>query len=546
MIDIEKLYLEGIKSDFIAVDTETTGLNWQIAELVGVGIGNLEWCYWVPGDMFKEYHYVFEDLFEKVPVVMHNAKYDLHILDKYMDNKVLENMTLHDTMIMSALLDENTSHTLQGLIQQRFGLFRDEKNVGKMNESELAEHCLKDVFDTAVLFKEFTPEITQNDLENAYLVERQMVKVLWQMEKKGVLIDVKYLEEFREKLIKEIEELKRTFPPDLNLISPKQVGKYLFETLKLTPKGYTKKGTPSTDEKFLSLMPDEEAKRIVHFRELSHTLSTFVDAYLSQIDKSNRLHCEFKQLGARTGRMSCKKPNLQQVAKEEAVRRIFIGEENILAADYHQMEAVLYAHFSGDEKFIQMFYDNPDVYSVFASQIFHVPIDKVREPCVIIQDKTYRDVAKGIVLGMMYGMGEKKFKEITGEALFPELLEKFPVLYNYGRQVSVFTMENGYVRTLLGRYRHLPPHAAYKGVNAKVQGSASDVVKLVMISLPKSIQERMLIQVHDELLFENITSDEANIIRECMTDFNLKVPLKVNIGIGPNWWEASENATLFA
>lgn len=413
-----------------------------------------------------------------------------------------------------------------------------------MTPEELEKHCLLDVIDTMSLYRDFEKEISEMDLEEALNVENETVKVLWGMEERGVLIDREYLLTFREQLLEEMSQIQAHFPEGVNLVSPTQCGKYLFETLGLKAKGFTASGKPSTDEKYLSLMTEPAAKDIIRFREASHTLSTFVDAYLAQADSSDRLHCEFKQLGARTGRMSCKKPNLQQVLKEENVRRIFIGRKNLLAADYSQMEAVLYAHVSNDATFAKLFEDHPDVYAVFASEIFNLPIEKVFEPCVITPDKTYRSFAKGIVLGMMYGMGEKKFRALTGEELFPELIKRFPVLYNYGRAVSRSVEETGYVKTLLGRYRHLFPSDSYKGVNAKIQGSASDIVKVVMISLPKDIQRRLLLQVHDELLFEDIEPDEVKIIRECMTDFNFKVRLKATIGVGKNWWEASQNAVL--
>ena len=262
------------------------------------------------------------------------------------------------------------------------------------------------------------------------------------------------------------------------------------------------------------------------------------------MDKNFRLHCEYRQLGARTGRLSCVDPDLQAVLKDEKVRKIFVGLKNFLCADYSQMEAVLYANRTNDDRLCTAFGAGEDVYANFAATIFKLTPEQVKADCPFQPGTSYRDFCKGIFLGMMYGMGEAKFKRMTGEDVYQTLVDAFPILSTYQKHYIKIIQQQGAARTHLGRYRRLLPHDAYKGVNADIQGSARDVLATVMINLPKSIQERLVISVHDELDFEDIEEPEVKTIVECMKDFEFKVPLRVKIGVGANWWEASKGGVI--
>ena len=545
-INLAEIYEKALASDFIVIDCETSGLDWLHDDLWLVGIGSIGWNYVI--DEFPPIFWeMLTDLFKTKKIVGHNLKFDLHVLRKAgLSTEVIEASNSEDTMIQSELLDENGKHDLQSLVMQYYKRQREEKPIKKMDREELMLHCLEDIGDTAILYNDLSKEIEELGLHDAYYVEKKLLLLLYDIEERGVLLDYKYLEEYNLLLAKDLVEIQAQFPEGMNLISPKQAGEYLYDSLGLTPLVLTKKGGRSTSKEAFKALGSEKADLIELYRTLAHTKSTFVEPYLEKMDNNFRLHCSYRQLGARTGRLSCADPNLQQVLKDEKVRKIFIGLKNFVCCDYSQMEAIYYGHVTGDPELARIFSHGDDVYSSAASIIFSIPIERVKDPCPLADNgQSYRDFAKGIFLGLMYGMGEKTFKEMTGEEMYSLITSKFPILRRFQADTIKEVQLTGYIRTKLDRFRRLMHHDAYKAVNAQVQGSCRDILVLSMITLPRNIQKRLVLNVHDELDFEDLEDNEIGIVAECMKDFGLRVPLRVKIGMGHDWWEASKNAKIY-
>ena len=395
------------------------------------------------------------------------------------------------------------------------------------------------------------------------------MKILAKMELAGISLDTDWLSRESVDLENDLRELEQKIfelsGEEFNMNSPKQLGEILFEKLKLDPKAKkTKTGQYSTSEEVLQKLAykHEIIQHILKYRTYQKLKSTYVDALPSEIEpKDNRVHTTFSQTTAATGRLSSLNPNLQNIpirtARGQQIRGAFVAEEGkkIISADYSQIELRLIAELSGEDNMIKAFQNGEDIHASTASKLFKIPLDQV--------DKTQRSQAKTVNFGIIYGQGAFALAEQTGlsrteaKQMIDSYYENYPKLKIFMTEQVEKARKNGFVETILGRKRHLKDinsnnfvvrgHAERNAVNAPIQGSAADIIKVAMIDIDKALSEggfktKMLLQVHDELLFEvpeeEIETIKALIKEKMESAVKTKVPLIVEVGVGNNWLEA--------
>jgi len=400
-----------------------------------------------------------------------------------------------------------------------------------------------------------------------FKVEIPLSKVLAAMEIEGFAIDVDFLnvlsEEFKIKLEKMTKEIFSLSGTEFNINSPKQLGVILFERLKLPVVKKTKTG-PSTDEGVLRFLAGQHKlpELLLEYRQIAKLKSTYVDALPDLVDKKDsKVHCNLKQCGTETGRLSCENPNLQNIPIKtemgKLIRKAFVSSKKdsiLIASDYSQIELRILAHLSGDDNLINAFQENQDIHKFTAALVFGVSENDV--------DERMRDTAKRVNFGIVYGIsafGLAKDLSIAipeAQNLIDTYFLRYPKVKDYIDSQIQFARDNGYVSTILHRRRYLPAindtnvgqrqFAERQAMNTPVQGSAADLIKLAMINIFNEIKVKkfplsMILQVHDELIFEvslKLRDESVELIKRCMENvFTLKVPVKVDIKQGKNWLE---------
>ena len=525
-------------------------------------------------DIFKPF---FES--EEILKIAHNFKFDYKILAQY---GVEIRGALFDTMIAHYLLNPDGRHGMDYLseIYLKYQPISIESLIGKKgkNQKTLREVSLETQTDYAAedadvtfqLYEVFSPQLKKENLEELFhKVEMPLMKILAKMELAGISLDTDWLSRESVDLENDLRELEQKIfelsGEEFNMNSPKQLGEILFEKLKLDPKAKkTKTGQYSTSEEVLQKLAykHEIIQHILKYRAYQKLKSTYVDALPSEIEpKDNRVHTTFSQTTAATGRLSSLNPNLQNIpirtARGQQIRGAFVAEEGkkIISADYSQIELRLIAELSGEDNMIKAFQNGEDIHASTASKLFKIPLDQV--------DKTQRSQAKTVNFGIIYGQGAFALAEQTGlsrteaKQMIDSYYENYPKLKIFMTEQVEKARKNGFVETILGRKRHLKDinsnnfvvrgHAERNAVNAPIQGSAADVIKIAMIDIDKALSEggfktKMLLQVHDELLFEvpeeEIEPIKALIKEKMESAVKTKVPLIVEVGVGNNWLEA--------
>jgi DNA polymerase-1 len=420
------------------------------------------------------------------------------------------------------------------------------------------------------LYELFAPQLKKENLEELFFnIEMPLMEVLAKMELAGISLDEKWLAQESIDLENDLKQLETKIfelsEEEFNMNSPKQLGEILFEKMQLDPKAKkTKTGQYATSEDVLQKLSSkhEIIKHILEYRTYQKLKSTYVDALPSQIEKKdNRVHTNFSQTTAATGRLASVNPNLQNIpirtVRGQQIRGAFVSGEGkkIISADYSQIELRLIAEISGEDNMIKAFQDGEDIHASTAAKLFKIPLDEV--------SKTQRSQAKTVNFGIIYGQGAFALAEQTGlsrtevKQMIEAYFETYPKLKEYMAEQVNKARQLGFVETILGRKRHLKDinsnnfvvrgHAERNAVNAPVQGSAADVVKLAMIKIDRELEEqqlktKMLLQVHDELIFESpvdeIETASKLIKTEMESALKTQVPLLVEIGVGDNWLEA--------
>jgi DNA polymerase-1 len=579
---LDKLLLQ--KS--VCFDTETTGLKALEVELIGIAFSwEIGKGYYVAfpedQDETKQILETFRPFFESEDIekIGHNIKYDIKVLSNY---KIPVKGKLFDTMIAHYLINPDMRHNMD-ILSETYLNYQPvpiTELIGKKGKNQLSmrtvdldkqtEYAVEDADVTLQLKYHFEKELASSNLTELFeKVETPLVSVLTAMEIEGINLNTAFLGKFSKELSSEITSLEQKIyeqaGEEFNIASPKQLGPILFEKLKLVDKPKkTKTGQYSTAEDVLSSLKEHQiVADILEYRQCKKLLSTYVDALPNELNpKTNRIHTVYAQAVAATGRLSSNNPNLQNIpirtTRGQEVRKAFIPrDENytLLAADYSQIELRIIAALSDEETMIKAFQDGEDIHASTAAKVFNVALDEVT--------REQRSNAKTVNFGIIYGVSafglsnQTNLNRSEAKELIDTYYKTYPKLKNFIAKQIDFARENGYVETILGRKRYLKDinsrNAIVRGaaernaVNAPIQGSAADVIKLAMINIYKRFEKeqfksKMLLQVHDELVFDAYKDELETIkpiIKEEMENaFKLSVPLDVEIGLGTNWLEA--------
>ncbi|MEN4759998.1 DNA polymerase I [Chryseobacterium sp. C39-AII1] len=570
----------------VCFDTETTSLNELEAELVGMSFSYKKGlAYYIPlsedqGEVLQTLE-IFRPFFEKEDLlkIAHNLKFDYKVLQKY---NITVKGAMFDTMIAHYLLNPDGRHGMDYLSEVYLNykpvsietiIGKKGKKQGNFRDADLrtqTDYAAEDADVTFQLYELFAPQLKKENLEELFFnIEMQLMEVLAKMELAGISLDEKWLAQESVDLENDLKQLESKIfelsGEEFNMNSPRQLGDILFDKMQLDPKAKkTKTGQYATSEDVLQKLASkhEIIQHILEYRTYQKLKSTYVDALPSQIEKTdNRVHTNFSQTTAATGRLASVNPNLQNIPirtlRGQQIRGAFVSGEGkkIISADYSQIELRLIAEISGEDNMIKAFQQGEDIHASTAAKLFKIPLEEV--------SKTQRSQAKTVNFGIIYGQGAFALAEQTGlsrteaKQMIEAYFETYPKLKEYMAEQVNKARQQGYVETLLGRKRHLKDinsnnfvvrgHAERNAVNAPVQGSAADVVKMAMIKIQKELekeklQTKMLLQVHDELIFE-APIDEVevakNIIKTEMENaVETQVPLLVEVGVGNNWLEA--------
>ena len=571
----------------VSLHTETVGLHALDAELIGI---SFSWetgkGYYLPLPQDKTEAIAilatFEFFFENTDIekVGHNLKFDIKVLSTY-NIKVKGN--LFDTMIAHYLINPDMRHTLEILSETYLNYQRTTLTelIGKKGKNQLelraielskqAAYAVEDADIIMQLKKHFTSELENGNLTKLFKdIETPLVGVLTAMEIEGINLNTEILRELSAALASDIHRLEKSVfeqaGESFNLASPKQLGIVLFEKMQLVDKPKkTKTGQYATSEDILNNLAKEHqiGKDILEFRQYKKLQSTYVDALPNEINaQTKRVHTVYAQAVAATGRLSSNSPNLQNIPirteRGKQVRKAFVPRDKnhvLLAADYSQIELRIIAALSKEETMIEAFKNGEDIHASTAAKVFNVPLSEVT--------REQRSNAKTVNFGIVYGVSAFGLSNQTdlsrkeAKVLIDTYYETYPKLKKYMADQVAFAREHGYVETVLNRRRYLKDinsqnaivrsAAERNAVNAPIQGSAADIIKLAMIDIHKRFNEekfssKMLLQVHDELVFD-VHKDELDtlkpIIKEAMENaYKLSVPLDVEVGIGENWLEA--------
>ena len=580
------------KKKFFSFDLETSSLDYMEAKIVGISIAlSDKKSYYIPighssNIKYKQLSkkYVLDNLkpilqSEKFKKIGHNLKYDRNVLVNYNINLIgIE----HDSMLLSYVYDSTAiRHGLDNAAEKYLShkTIHYEDVAGKgakqipfadVDIEIAAEYACEDAVVSLELYNFLWSKVSKDkNIVKVYSdIEIPLVPILSKIETNGVLIDSKALQKLSKDLNKELNEIEskcfKITNKEFNLNSPKQLQEILYDELKIPVSKKTPTGKPSTDEDTLQFLAqtNELPKLILEYRSLNKLKTGYTDKLPLQISKtSGRVHTSYQQAITSTGRLSSTDPNLQNIpiktSKGKKIRKTFIaqGEKRIFAADYSQIELRIMAHLSEDKNLLKAFKNKIDIHSFTASEIFAIDIENV--------SSDDRRAAKAINFGLIYGMSSFGLSKQLGIPISAAkdymgvYFERYPRIKSYMNQIKDFAKNNGYVETIYGRKLYLPEissknvqrrkYAERTAINAPVQGSAADIIKIAMIQIDQWLSNnksdvKMIMQVHDELVFEipekNATADVENIIKIMKNCVSLNLPLEVNYGIDKNWGDA--------
>ena len=580
----------------IAIDTETTSLDPIEAELLGVSISfDKNKSFYIPishkGEKLVDKKIVLKNLksvFENKNIIKvgQNLKYDLSILKKY-------NITLNsyeDTMLISYVLDAGLNrHNLDTLSEihldhktitykELTGSGKNKKKFEELDLRKVTEYAGEDADVTKRLFDMFNSRLTDKKLKLIYeKFEKPMINVLSKIEKNGIKVDRDYLKKlskkFNERLIKIENEIFKIAKKKFNIASPKQLGEIIYNDLKIAKLKKTKKGSMATSAlvlEDLAIAGHEFPKLVLNWRQLTKLKNTYTDSLQEHISlKTNKVHTSFLLAATNTARLASSDPNLQNIPiKTEdgrEIRKSFIAQNGnvLVSSDYNQIEMRILADIANVQELKKAFKNKQDIHTLTASEVFNLPKSKINEDL--------RRKAKAINFGIIYGITQyglaKQLSVSNSEALIyiDSYFKKFPEIKDYMSQTVKFCRKNGFVENVFGRRIHLrninDKNFAVRSFqeraasNAPIQSTAADIIRLSMIEIDKLIENKkiidtkMLLQIHDELIFECSVEEKRNSeikISETMESIinnkyhNFSVPLKVSVNSGYNWGEANK------
>ena len=597
--ELKKILDQISKEGLCAIDTETDSLNIEQAKLVGISICyNEHSSYYIPinhknvtNNKISNGQIAEKDVLDIIKTICsdssilkigQNIKYDIRILSKY----GIKFESIEDTMLMSYALDNGlTRHSMDDLaffhlnhstikFKELVGSGKKQITFDYVNIKEATSYAAEDALITLRLYSFFQKRINKERMSSVYeKIDKPLIDVLSLMETEGIKVDSKYLKKLSAEFKSESEIIEKKIfkitKEEFNLGSPKQLGEILFLKMQMPGGKKTKTGTYSTDSGTLEDLSNngyEIARLVLEWRELTKLRSTYTETLIDQIEqKTNRVHTSYASATTLTGRLSSNDPNLQNIpirtAKGKKIRNAFIAENKnkLVSFDYSQIELRLAAEISKDKNFIQAFFDGKDIHTSTAREIFNLKKDDI--------SSDHRRKAKAINFGIIYGIspyGLAKQLSITNSEAknyIEKYFTRYPKIKEYMDYQINFAKKNLYVETLFGRKSNIrginDKNFAVRGfaerqsINAPIQGTAADIIKIAMIEIHKNIlakklNAKMLLQVHDELIFEINEKDikeSSIIIKEIMENSHLQykdftVPLTVDYGIGNTWGES--------
>lgn len=583
-----KLFFQNLmKQKSVCFDTETTSLNPLEAELVGIAFS------WEKGKGFyipfpetrEETQQILEGLRpffedESIEKIGQNLKYDIKVLAKY---DIAVKGKLFDTMLAHYLINPDMRHNMDVLSETYLNytpvsitalIGKKGKNQRSMRDVDIVqqtEYAVEDADITLQLKEHFEKELGEANTQQLFdEIEVPLLRVLAAMELEGINLDKDFLNSLSEALDSDILQLEKNIYEEagetFNIASPKQLGEILFGKMKLIDKPKkTKTGQYSTSEDVLSYLAKDHKiiRDVLEYRGLAKLKSTYVDALPAQIEPTTgRVHTDYMQTVAATGRLSSNNPNLQNIPirteRGRQVRKAFVPKNKdyvLMAADYSQIELRVIAALSEEDNMIDAFKNGEDIHASTAAKVFNVPLEEVT--------REQRSNAKTVNFGIIYGVSafglsnQTDLSRTEAKELIDTYYKTYPKLRNYISSQIDFAREHGYVQTVLGRRRYLKDingsnqvvrgAAERNAVNAPIQGSAADIIKLAMINIYNKLEEenyesKMLLQVHDELVFDvykpELEKLKAMVKHEMENAYKLTVPLDVDLGVGENWLEA--------
>lgn len=571
----------------VCFDTETTDINALHADLVGMSFSFKEreaYYVAVPKDRTEAQAIVdeFKPFFESTTIekIAHNMKYDIQVLHRY---GVQFAGPLFDTMIAHYLIQPESKQGMDFLAEYYLNYTpisietligkkgKGQGNMGDLPPEAICDYACEDADITFQLKQLFSPQIEKEHLKKLfYEMEMPLVSVLAEMEEEGVAIDIPHLEAYSKQLAEETSALeiriKELAGMDFNVDSPKQLGDVLFEHMKISSKAKkTKTGQYATSEDILQQHKNDHEiiPCILDYRQMKKLKSTYVDPLPTMKDPvDGRVHTSYMQTVTATGRLSSNNPNLQNIPirseRGKEIRRAFIARSadfQLMSADYSQIELRIIAALANDPNMIQSFKDQVDIHRATAAKVFHVDLEEVT--------KDQRSAAKAVNFGIIYGQSAFGLSQNLGisrteaKQIIDAYFAQYSTIKTYMDKAVKDARENGYVETIMQRRRYLPDinsaNAVVRGfaernaVNAPIQGSAADIVKLAMVAVSKAmkkaaVQSKMILQVHDELVFD-VHKDEQEImkalVKEAMENaVQLVVPMEVEMELADNWLDA--------
>lgn len=578
--EIENLIKLLEKSDVYAFDTETTGLDIYKSEIVGMSFAvKAHEAYYVPckDSTLSRFQNVFSN--PEKTVVGHNLKFDLSMLRRYGID--LKN-TMFDTMIAHYLIEPEQRHNMDYLadvylnyqtipIEDLIGKGRLQLKMSQVPLDKITEYAAEDADITFQFYEKFKPILIENQLDKLFNeIEMPLVPVLATMEANGVKIDSNNLKQISEQEALEMREIEKQIYEsagmEFNIASPRQLGEVLFDKLKIkAPSKKTKSGQYPTGEDVLQKIINAHpvVSQILDYRKLAKLKSTYVDGIPALINPNDGLvHTSYNQAVTATGRLSSANPNLQNIPvkseRGKEIRKAFVPRDKnhiLLAADYSQIELRIITHLSGDPAMSEAFREGLDIHAATASRVYKVPLDQVA--------KDMRRNAKAVNFGIIYGMSAFGLGERLGisrfdaAAIIESYFKEYIGIQEYIQKNIEFARKHGYVETMLGRRRYLRDinasnsvvrnFAERNAVNAPIQGSSADMIKIAMSNIHKAmidndLKSKMILQVHDELVFDTCL-DELEILKEIVNDkmtnaLPLNIPVVVELNTGENWLEA--------
>lgn len=571
----------------VCFDTETTDINALHAELVGMSFSfEARQAYYVAVPQDKVVAQAIVDEFKpffgnaQIEKIAHNMKYDMQVLTRY---GVRLEGPLFDTMIAHYLIQPEAKQGMDFLAQYYLNYQpisietligkkgKNQGNMGDLPPEAISDYACEDADITFQLKQLFAPQIEKDHLKELFWnMEMPLVRVLAEMEMEGVAIDVPHLKAYSVQLENETKGLEASIKElagmDFNVDSPKQLGDVLFEHLKISSKAKkTKTGQYATSEDILHQHKNDHPiiEQILDYRQMKKLKSTYVDPLPTMLDPvDGRVHTSFMQTVTATGRLSSNNPNLQNIPirseRGKEIRKAFISRDKdhqLMAADYSQIELRIIAALANDENMIRAFREKVDIHKATAAKVFHVDLEEVT--------KDQRSAAKAVNFGIIYGQSAFGLSQNLGisrteaKQIIDAYFAQYGTIKSYMDQAVQKAREEGFVETIMKRRRYLPDinsaNAVVRGfaernaINAPIQGSAADIVKLAMVAVYKAmkaaqVKSKMILQVHDELVFD-VHIDEIelmqNLVKESMEKaVDLIVPMEVEIQVADNWLDA--------